>query len=174
MRLFRSLILLLTLVAPTAFADSLYQVEMILFRQLGEPAATLQFAPEDWSAGAKRIDSGNERSPALNDMAKKLQDSGKYQVLLQKAWQQNIGTENSKMAVTSGQEQLGHFPVEGTISLAIARFTDVSADFWINQLDPHGILISSEHMKQTARVKNGELIYLDNSNLAVLIKVSPL
>ncbi|MFJ4143698.1 CsiV family protein [Pseudomonas sp. NPDC089734] len=174
MRLFRSFILLLALVAPPAFADGLYQVEMILFRQLGEPAGTLQYAPEDWNAGARKLDAGNERSPALNDTVRKLQDSGAYEVLLQKAWQQTIGTEKDKVAITSGQERLGHFPIEGTVSLAIARFTDVAADFWINQLDPHGILISSERMKQTARVKNGELIYLDNSNLALLIKVSSL
>lgn len=44
MRLFRSLILLLTLVAPTAFADGSYQVEILLFRQNGEPASTRQLA----------------------------------------------------------------------------------------------------------------------------------
>ncbi|EPN01140.1 hypothetical protein A249_16533, partial [Pseudomonas syringae pv. actinidiae ICMP 18804] len=47
MRLFRSLILLLTLVAPTAFADGSYQVEILLFRQNGEPASTRQLAPEN-------------------------------------------------------------------------------------------------------------------------------
>lgn len=36
MLLFRSLILLLTLIAPAAFADGLYQVEILLFRQSGE------------------------------------------------------------------------------------------------------------------------------------------
>ncbi|RMU28351.1 hypothetical protein ALP35_04626 [Pseudomonas savastanoi pv. glycinea] len=36
------------------------------------------------------------------------------------------------------------------------------------------MVISSERLKQTARVKNGELTYLDNGNLALLIKVSPL
>ncbi|KAA8706407.1 CsiV family protein [Pseudomonas cannabina] len=174
MLLFRSLILLLALVAPTAFADGLYQVEILLFRQNGEPAATRQLVPENWDSGAQKIDSGNERSPALTDLASKLQDSGHYQVLMQSAWQQNIGSEPGKMAVTLGQEKLGHFPIEGTVSLAMARFTDIDAQFWVNQLDPHGVVISSERLKQTARVKNGELTYLDNGNLALLIKVSPL
>jgi hypothetical protein len=174
MRVFRSLMMLLTLVAPTAFADGSYQVEMILFRQNDEPAATLQLAPEDWDAGAQRVDAGNERGPALTDLVGKLQGSGHYDVLMQRAWQQNIGSEPSKMAVTTGQEQLGHFPIEGTVSLAMGRFTDIDAQIWVNQLDPHGVVISSERMKQTARVKNGELTYLDNGNLALLIKVSPL
>ena len=174
MRLFHSLILLLTLVAPAAFADGSYQVEMILFRQTGEPAATRQFAPEDWDAGAPRVDASNERTPALNDVAAKLQDSGNYQVLLRRAWRQSIGSEPSRMAVTGGEEQLGHFPIEGTVSVAQARFTDIAADFWVNQLDTHGVLTSSERMKQTVRVRNGELTYLDNGSLALLVRISPL
>ncbi|MBC3955510.1 MULTISPECIES: CsiV family protein [Pseudomonas] len=174
MRLFRSLTLLLALVAPSAFAEGTYQVEMILFRQSGEPAATRQLAPEDWAAGAQKIGADNERSPALNDLVSKLQGSGSYEVLMQRAWQQSVGTEPGKIAVTSGKEQLGHFPIEGTVSLAMDRFTDIDAQFWVNQLDPHGVVVSSERMKQTARVKNGELTYLDNGNLALLIKVSPL
>lgn len=174
MRLFRSLILLLTLVAPTAFADGLYQVEILLFRQNGEPASTRQLVPENWDNGASKIDSSNERSPALMDLASKLQGSGSYQVLMQRAWQQTVGAEPGKMAVTHGEEKLGHFPIEGTVSLAMGRFTDIDAQFWVNRLDPHGVVISSERLKQTARVKNGELTYLDNGNLALLIKVSPL
>ena len=50
MRLFRSLTLLLTLVAPSAFADDLYQVEMILVRQNAVPAIVSRAAPEDWQA----------------------------------------------------------------------------------------------------------------------------
>jgi hypothetical protein len=174
MRLFHSLILLLTLVAPAAFADGTYQVDMILFRQAGEPAATRQFAPENWDAGATRVDAGNERTTALNDVAAKLQDSGNYQVLLQRAWRQTLGTEPSTMAVTGGEEQLGHYPIEGTVSIALARFTDIAADFWVNQLDAHGVLTGSERMKQTVRVRNGELTYLDNGSLALLVRISPL
>ncbi len=93
---------------------------------------------------------------------------------MQRAWQQTIGTEPVKIAVASGKEQLGHFPIEGTVSLAMDRFTDIDAQFWVNQLDPHGVVLNSERLKQTARVKNGGLNYLDNGNLALLIKVSPL
>ena len=174
MRLFRSLSLLLVLVAPGAFAEGTYQVELILFRQSGEPAATRQLAPEDWDAGAQKIAAADERSPALNDLVAKLQGSGNYEVLMQRAWQQTIGTEPVKIAVATGKEQLGHFPIEGTVSLAMDRFTDIDAQFWVNQLDPHGVVLNSERLKQTARVKNGGLNYLDNGNLAPLIKVSPL
>ncbi|RRV07289.1 hypothetical protein EGJ27_11405 [Pseudomonas sp. v388] len=174
MRLFHSLILLLTLVAPAAFADGSYHVDMILFRQTGEPAATRQFAPEDWDAGAPRVDAGNERTSTLNDVAARLQDSGQYQVLLQRAWRQTLGAEPSRVAVTGGEERLGHFPIEGTVSVALARFTDIAADLWVNQMDTHGVLTGSERMKQTVRVRNGELTYLDNGSLALLVRISPL
>ena len=174
MRLLRPLFLLLVLIAPAAFADGTYQVEMILFRQLDEPAAPLQYAPENWSANARRLSAENERSPALGEMANKLTASGKYQVLLHRAWQQELSAEPVKMAISSGQEQFGHFPIEGTLSLGLSRFTDIAAEFWVNRLDAHGVLLSSERMSQTARVKNGELTFMDNGSLAMLVKVSPL
>ena len=174
MRLFRCSILLLALIVPTAFADGLYQVEMILFRQIGEPAATRQSSPENWADGAQAISAASELKPALGDLVDKLNASGTYQVLLHRAWQQNLGSEPSKLAISSGQPQFGHFPIEGTISLALARFTDIAADLWVNQLDAHGVLTSSERMQQTTRIKNGELTYMDNGSLAMLIKISPL
>jgi hypothetical protein len=58
--------------------------------------------------------------------------------------------------------------------LSLARFTDITADFWVNQLDAYGVVRTSERMTQTTRVKNGELTYMDNGSLAMLIKVSPL
>jgi hypothetical protein len=174
MRVLHSLILLLTLVAPAAFADGLYQVEMILFRQIGQPATTNQPSPEAWAAGAQKISPESERSPALTGMASKLDASGSYNVLLHRAWQQNLSADPSKVAVSSGQEQFGHFPIEGTVTLSLARFTDITADFWVNQLDAYGVVRTSERMTQTTRVKNGELTYMDNGSLAMLIKVSPL
>ncbi len=51
MRLFRILSLLLVVLAPSAFADSPYQVEMILVRQNAEPVINSRAAPENWDAG---------------------------------------------------------------------------------------------------------------------------
>ena len=42
--------ILLALIAPAAFAETQYQVEMFLVRQNAVPAITSQFAPEDWRA----------------------------------------------------------------------------------------------------------------------------
>lgn len=174
MRLFRSLTLLLTLVAPMAFADDLYQVEMILVRQNAVPAIVSRAAPEDWAAGAQHLADDSQRTPALNDVANKLTASGEYSVLLHKAWQQPLGEAPTKVAVSDGQEQFGQFPIEGTLEMKLGRFTDVNADFWVNQIDSNGMVTASERLKQDSHTKNGQLNYLDNGHLALLIKITSL
>lgn len=173
MRAIRYFTLLLALLTPAAFADGLYQVEMILFRQAGEPIPSSQPAPDDWANGSPSIE-GSERSTALNGEAAKLDPSKGYQVLLHKAWSQNLSAVPSAVSVTTGNEQLGHFPVEGTLTLSVDRSIDARADFWINQFDADGLLSGSERFRQAAHLKNGELTYLDHSSLGILIRVSPL
>ncbi|MFJ2363686.1 CsiV family protein [Pseudomonas sp. NPDC087697] len=174
MRLFRSLTLLLTLVAPTAFADSLYQVEMILVRQNAVPAIVSRAAPEDWAAGAQPVNPDSLRTPSLSTEAQKLRASSDYTVLLQKAWQQNLGENASKVSISDGKEQFGQFPIEGTLNLKLGRFTDVDANFWVNQFSANGMVTASERLKQQSHTKNGQLNYLDNGHLALLIKITSL
>jgi hypothetical protein len=174
MRLFRSLPLLLTLIAPLAVADDLYQVEMILVRQNAVPAILSRAAPEDWAADAQRLPAESQRSPALGGIAGKLGASGDYSVLMHKAWQQNLGETPVKVALSDGQEQFGQYPIEGTLGLKLGRFTDVAADFWVNQIDANGLITASERLKQESHTKNGQLNYLDNGHLALLIKITSL
>ncbi|WIE52535.1 CsiV family protein [Pseudomonas sp. GM17] len=173
MRLFRSLTLLLTLVAPSAFAD-MYQVEMILVRQNAVPAIVSRAAPEDWATGAQRLGADSQRTPALGGVVEKLTASGDYSVLMHKAWQQALGENPVKVAVSEGQEQFGQFPIEGTLTLKLGRFTDVDAQFWVNRIDSNGLVTASERLKQESHTKNGQLNYLDNGHLALLIKITSL
>ncbi|MCY1545290.1 Peptidoglycan-binding protein, CsiV [compost metagenome] len=78
------------------------------------------------------------------------------------------------MALSSGNEQFGHFPVEGTLRLTQARFIDVEADLWVNQFDASGLLSGSQRIKQGNRLKSGELTYLDHGSLGLLIRINPL
>jgi hypothetical protein len=174
MRLFRSLTLLITLVAPSVFADDLYQVEMILVRQNAVPAIVSRAAPEDWATGAQHIDPNSLRTPSLNGEVEKLTASADYTVLLHKAWQQTLGEAESKVAISEGKEQYGQFPIEGTLNLKLGRFTDVDADFWVNQFDTNGVVTASERMKQESHTKNGQLNFLDNGHLGLLIKITSL
>ncbi|NBA93788.1 CsiV family protein [Pseudomonas sp. R5(2019)] len=173
MRAIRCLTLLLALCAPAAFAGGLYQVEMILVRQNAVPAITSQFAPEDWRDGASPVVAGDERQPVMLDEVNKLKSDSQYTVLLHKAWQQNLSDQPSKVAISDGQEQFGHFPIEGNIHLSENRFISVDASVWVNQLDGDGSVTQSEQMKKSNNnVKAGELTFLDGGHLALLIKVT--
>ena len=171
MRLFRILSLLLVVLAPSAFADSPYQVEMILVRQNAEPELSSRAAPEDWDAGAVHL--GDKMSPPrLSTIVDKLRADTNYTVLAHKAWEQNLGEQPVKIAITEGPEQFGQFPIEGVLSLQLGRFTDIDADFWINRFDSDGLLTGSERVRQKTRLKPNELTYLDNGSLGVLVKIT--
>jgi len=174
MRMFRILSLLLVVIAPSAFADSPYQVEMILVRQNAEPVINSRAAPEDWDGGAQRL--GERMSPPrLGNIVDKLRSDANYTVLAHKAWEQSLGEQPVKIAITDGQEQFGQFPIEGVLNLQLGRFTDIDADFWINQFDGNGSVIASEHFSQKdVRTKNNQLNYLDGGHLALLIKITSL
>lgn len=174
MRALRLLPLLLALLVPSAFAEGLYQIELILFRQPGEPLPAGKVAPEDWAVGAQTLNPEIQRATALNDKAAKLAQSDGYQVLLHQAWTQTLGSTPSKIALSAGEEQLGHYPVEGTVTLTEARFLDVATEFWINRFGDGGFISSSEHLRYKGRVKPQELTFFDHDNLGVLIKVNPL
>ncbi|MDN4547735.1 MULTISPECIES: CsiV family protein [unclassified Pseudomonas] len=174
MRLFRSLTLLMTLVAPSVFADDLYQVEMILVRQNAVPAIVVRAAPEDWAAGAQPVSLNSLRTPNLNSEVEKLTASNEYSVLLHKAWQQTLGETAVKVAISDGKEQFGQYPIEGTLNLTLGRFTDVDADFWVNQFNNEGLVTTSERLKQESHTKNGQLNFLDNGHLGLLIKITSL
>ncbi|TDF84829.1 CsiV family protein [Pseudomonas sp. H9] len=169
MRAIRCLTLLLALFTPAAFAEGVYQVEMLLVRQNAVPAITSQFAPEDWSNGAPAIAKGDLRQPAMTDEAAKLSADSQYTVLLHKAWKQDAGS----VAISDGKEQFGHFPIEGNLNLKEERFISVEANVWVNQFDGNGAVTQSEQLKQSnSTVKNGELTFLDGGHLALLLKVS--
>jgi len=167
------LTLLLALLAPPAFAEGLYQVELIVFRQTSAPVLSSQRAPDDWAAGAP-LAAASVRSTALNSEAATLASSEDYQVLLHQAWQQQVSATKSTLALSDGQPQFGHFPVEGTLSLRQARFIEVKVDLWLNQFDADGLLSTSERLQQTSRLKNGEVTFIDHGSLGLLLKIFPL
>ena len=179
MRVFRSLALLplalLCLLSSTAtLAEGFYQVEMIVFRQSAEAISAGQLPPDDWADSARLVDASNSRSTALNNEASKLNPANGYEVLLHQAWSQSAGGASSRVAISAGNEQFGHFPVEGTIGLTAGRVIELDSDIWVNQLDASGVLTDSQRIKQNSRLKSGELTFIDNGSLGLLVRVSPL
>ena len=173
MRPLHLIALLLCLLAPSAFAERLYQVELLVFRQPGEAVIAPKIAPDDWAGTALPI-GGSERATALNNEATKLNPDNGYQLLLHKAWSQTLGSTPSRVAVTNGNGQLGHYPIEGTLSFVQDRFTDLDIELWINRFSADGLVEASEHLKIAQRLKDNSLTYLDHGSLGVLIRVSPL
>lgn len=169
-----SLVLLSLLGSATAFAEAAFQVEVIVFRQTTQQLPAARTAPDDWAQGALPIDSSQERATALNNEANKLNPANGYTVLLHKAWTQSIGTNPASVALSTGVEQFGHFPVEGTLDLKQDRLIDLSANLWVNQFDTNGSLSSSELIKHSVRLQSGELTYLDHGSLGLLVRISPL
>ena len=169
-----SLVLLALLSTSAAFAEAMYQVEVIVFRQTTQPLPAARPAPDDWAQGALPIDPGQERATALNNEAGKLTPANGYTVLLHKAWAQSIGASPGSVALSSGTEQFGHFPVEGTLDLKQDRLIDLNANLWVNRFDDSGALSSSELIKHSVRLQSGELTYLDHGSLGLLVRISPL
>jgi hypothetical protein len=164
----------LLLIVPAAFAETLYQVELIVFRQADKPVPSSQPAPEDWAAQAAAIPGDAKRSPALADTAAKLESSGRYQVLLHQAWQQGITTSAAPVRFSDGKERDGHFPVEGVLDLSQERQLELKLQTWVNRFDGDGFLASSERLQAQRRLVPGQLTYLDHPSLGALIRVSPL
>uniref|UniRef100_UPI0035671851 CsiV family protein n=1 Tax=Pseudomonas sp. TaxID=306 RepID=UPI0035671851 len=104
------LILFSLLSSTAAVAATLYQVEVIVFRQTTQQLPAARPAPDDWAQGALPIDPNQERTTSLNNEAGKLTPANGYLVLLHKAWAQNIGASPSSVALSTGTEQFGHFP----------------------------------------------------------------
>ncbi len=166
--------LLLSLLAPLAWADRLYQIEVIVFRQAGEPLPASQPAPDDWAANSQSIDGFAQQPLVLQGEAAKLTPANGYEVLLHKSWSQNVGINPSRVALSNGESQLGHYPVEGTLTLQQSEVLNLDASFWANQFDADGLLTASEHLQQSTRLKEGTLTYLDHRSMGVLLRVSPL
>ncbi|WP_339511669.1 CsiV family protein [Pseudomonas sp. RL_15y_Pfl2_60] len=174
MRALRSLALLpllaLSAFSPTAVAADSYQIEVIVFRQPGEVLISGKRAPDDWRQGARLLEPDQERATALNDEAEKLNDGGDYQVLLHKAWTQS---SDETLAFSSGDMQLGHAPIEGTLTLKQDRSLEAKVDLWINQFEPGGLVSRSERLQQSSTLQTHKLNYIDHSNLGMLIRVRP-
>lgn len=174
MRLLHFLPLLLSLLSPLALADRLYEVELIVFRQSAQPLQASQPAPDDWAAGTRPLGAGSERPLALTGEAARLTPAKGYEVLLHQAWQQTLGSVPSSVAFRGGEASFAHYPVQGTLELKAVRFVDLDARIWVNQFDADGLLTGSEQLKQSARLKDGELTYLDHGSIGALVRVRPL
>ncbi len=166
------LIALLLAVAPASFAETFYQVELIVFRQ-ANPVNANQATPENWAANTSPLPEQSLRSSALTDMATKLETQMGYKVLLHQAWKQAVGSQ-AGVRFGTGQVSDGHQPVEGTLTLSQGRNLELNLSTWVNRFDSNGFLASSEKLLQQRRFLPDQLIYIDHPSLGALLRVRSL
>lgn len=181
MHLFRPFALMLALLAPLAQAQTApteqvtgpvrYHLEVVLFRQ-GEPIASGRPAPEDWSRNADVRAEEISAGTRLNAEVAKLTPENGYEVLMHRAWRQNLGTTATTVAISEGEPQLGQYPVHGTLRLRLDRLVEMQAELWVNQLD-EGEIVQSEQIKQNRRLKPSELTFVDGTSLGLLVRATP-
>lgn len=165
-------VLLSPMATPVAVAEGDFQIEMILFRQAGEPVIAATVAPDDWNAGSQSLSAGNARSTVLNEQAAKLIPANGYKILLHQAWTQALTASPQSVSLTAGEPSFGHFPLQGTLSIKQQDSNEVLADFWINQFDETGQVVSSERFRQSGSAQTGKLTYIDHGNLGMLIRIA--
>lgn len=175
MRAFRFITFLsLTLCTTIVFADDLYRVEMLIFRQSDTSIPAKNPAPDQW-AGHARTANDTQQVTALDAEAGKLIEGNGYQLLFHQAWNQTFGRTPDSVAISAGEEYFGHYPLEGTVTFSRPdQFADIGLTLWVNQFSSDGFISGSEQLKQRSRLKPNTLTYLDHDSLGVLVRLTPL
>ena len=147
-RLMAALALLTALVSP-ALADNTYRAEIVILERLADPILEEQMADRrpDMKEAEQRLwvvtEAGNVISDirttsnlTLNTAASRLENSGKYRVLMKTGWIQDFPPNHDgpplRVEVGDFLEQAGHRAVEGTIEINRRRYllVDVALNHW--------------------------------------------
>lgn len=143
-RLLVALALIMVLATP-ALADNTYRAEIVVLERLADPILREQMAGMDAEVedAEKRLwvvdESGNVNSDirttdnlTLNTAASRLENSGKYRVLMKTGWIQkfppNYDGEPMRIEVGEFLEQAGHRAVEGIIEVNRRRYLLVNVE----------------------------------------------
>lgn len=176
--------------AETADQPAMYDVEVVVFRNRSPQTDGEQWplrsaeTEQDPSGGflSKPVDTGIEELPrdqvTLQAIADALQRSGAYDVLLHTAWRQ-AGLDRTlaqPYTVPGGTRRSGYL-LEGTIRLVRERFLHLDIDLLLSK--PQAAFLPGQaimpdpvyELKETRRVRRGELHYFDNPYLGVIAQV---
>lgn len=166
----RGLLVLLALVAPQAFAEALYRVEVLLFRHDTALLAS-QRAPSDWADDAQPLERSAERQPVLESIAEKLSAEPGYELLLHRAWRQPIREGGKAIALHQGPRHFEHYPLQGVLKVRPGRYMQTDVTFWANRFGEYGQLLASERLTERVRLVPGRLTYIDHDSLGLLIEL---
>ncbi|MCJ8167723.1 CsiV family protein [Atopomonas sediminilitoris] len=174
MPLLRNLLLLLTLTCAPAMAQSLYQIEVLAFRQ-AQPLLASQPVNDAWADGAQAVQPEASMTPMLVQEAERLSSPANgYELLMQQSWKQTVTEQPVSVTIGQGDSQDGHQPVELKLDLRKQNYIDAGVDLWVNHFGEDGLLMASERLKQERRISYKELNYFDHGSIGLLIRVTPL
>jgi hypothetical protein len=174
MRLICLVILLCCLVSQAASASQ-YDVEVIVFRNLGA-----HDDGEQWSAETPHGDGfardtfsqGLENLPdsqfTLNDVAGALLRSGAYQMLAHRLWRQDAYDQREAVPYLLHTDGAGGAnALNGSITLIRERYLHLAVDLTLDTAGSH------YRLDETRRIRSGELHYFDSPQLGVIARVTP-
>lgn len=177
----------------TGDQPAMYDVEVVVFRNRSPQAGGEQWPQRSMEADREPgdnyfrepVDTGIEElsrdQRSMQNIADSLQRSGAYDVLVHTTWRQ-AGLDRTlaqPYTVPHGLERAG-YRLEGTIRLVRERFLHLDIDLLLSQ--PQAAFISGSAMvmpdtvyelKETRRVRSGELHYIDHPYLGVIAQVIP-
>lgn len=177
--------------AETGEQPVLYDVEVVVFRNRSPQADGEQWPQRSVEAdqsldrgfSSEPVDAGIEElareQRSLQAVADSMQRSGAYDVLLHTAWRQPglDRTLAQPYTVPQGLERKG-YRLEGSIRLVRERFLHLEIDLLLSK--PPAAFIPGQAMdmpdpvyelRETRRVRRGELHYFDNPWLGVIAQV---
>ncbi len=195
-------LLSLTLFSSVSFAAStpVYKIEVIVFESLNLKGWTEEYWPEDTAlpdtSNSTNLFSNNKKPLWIRNSGKEL--SGKanilnkkgYRVLFHQAWTQAAyPNKNAPKVLIESSSQYGSNML-GTVRLYKTRFAHVDFDLELERRIPSKIMDSFAenqnlasnslpskwrfNLKESRKIRPGELHYLDHPLFGVIVKVNPI
>lgn len=175
--------LLLGLAAGAVAAEApRYEVELILFRHLGDAGYAESFdadaLPDDHTAPAPpsndqpmQAEFLDEREYRLMNEARTLTASQKHRLLAHLAWRQPVLGQQDAQAVPVSAES-DEFLVTGTVRLFRGRYLHLDANLRLHET-PLDAPPRTFRLQDRQRLRAGELTYFDHPAFGMLVLASP-
>lgn len=183
-----TLLLTLTLLSTSAFAQQWYHVELVVFERISGANA------EHWPV-MNNIRSGslspqmanNQIQPArvetLAGVSQRLQNSSNYRVHYHKAWQQPMLSKGSARSIQINSD---NGLIEGALKLYRVNYLHADIDLWFKEngssvtnwgaASPDGVDLGgprNPHLSQIRRIRSKELNYFDHPRVAAILQLTP-
>ncbi len=183
-----ALLLTLTLLSTSAFAQQWYHVELVVFERFSGTNA------EHWPV-MNNIRSGslspqmanNQIQPArvetLAGVSQRLQNASNYRVHYHKAWQQPMLSKGSARSIQISSD---NGLVEGALKLYRVNYLHADIDLWFKEngntarnwgaASTDGVDLGgprNPHLSEIRRIKSKELIYFDHPRVAAILQLTP-